>query len=466
MKQDERDMTTGGVQDGQILIVDDDADVLLAAEVVLKKHFGRIVTGSDPRNLPSLLEAGDFDVLLLDMNFSPGQTSGQEGIDWLTRAQQVAPDTKVIMMTAYGGVDTAVKAIKEGASDFVVKPWDNDRLVATVAAATRFSRAARTIRSLSSVQKVLAADSAQTDREIIGNSPAMARVMEQIEKVAATDASVLILGENGTGKELIARAIHAGSARAAGAFVHVDLGAIAEPLFESELFGHKKGSFTDAKEDRPGRFEIASGGTLFLDEIGNLSLQMQAKLLGALQSGSVSRVGSDAPIAVDARIVSATNMPRHDLVNGQLFRQDLLYRINTVEIELPPLRGRPADIEPLVHYYADRFARKYKKDAREITPQTLTRLEQYRWPGNIRELVHAVERAVIMSDGGTLRLDDLVLREHADIAEPGGDLNLEALEARAIRQAIEKHGGNLSQAARELGLGRTTLYRKMAKHGI
>jgi two-component system, NtrC family, response regulator HydG len=459
-------MSAAGVQDSQILIVDDDPDVLLAAEVVLKKHFGRIVTDSDPGRLPALLESDDFDVLLLDMNFSPGQTSGQEGIDWLIRAQQISPDTKVIMMTAYGGVDTAVKAIKEGAADFVVKPWENDRLVTTVAATTRLSQAARTIRSLSSVQKVLNADSGQTDREIIGSSAAMAKVMDQIGKVAATDASILILGENGTGKELIARAIHAASSRSNHAFIHVDLGAISESLFESELFGHKKGSFTDAKEDRPGRFEIASGGTLFLDEIGNLSLQMQAKLLGVLQSQTVSRVGSDTPIAVDARIVSATNMPRHDLLNGQQFRQDLLYRINTVEIELPPLRRRPDDIGPLVHYYAERFAKKYKKGAKRIAPDTLTRLEQYDWPGNIRELVHAVERAVIMSDGTALRLDDLVLRERADPKAPAGDLNLDALEARAIRQAIEKHGGNLSQAARELGLGRTTLYRKMAKHGI
>jgi DNA-binding NtrC family response regulator len=399
------------------------------------------------------------------MNFTVGRTSGQEGLDWLGTVQRVSPDTKVILMTAYGAVETAVKAIKEGASDFVVKPWDNDRLVATVASTLRFSQAARTVRELSSVQQVLSEDSSQIGREIIGRSAAMERVMAQVEKVAATDASVLILGENGTGKELIARAIHRASPRAARTFVHVDLGAIAETLFESELFGHKKGAFTDAREDRAGRFEVASGGTLFLDEIGNLSVQMQAKLLGVLQSRVVSRVGSDTPIPVDARIVSATNMPAEELASAEHFRQDLRYRINTVEITLPPLRERPNDIGPLLEYYTSRFARKYDKTGLAIAPDVLATLSRYHWPGNIRELVHSVERAVIMAEDETLGIDDLLLKHEAAPAE-AADLKLESLEARAIRQAIARHKGNLSQAARELGLGRTTLYRKMAKHGI
>lgn len=456
---------TKRMEQSTVLIVDDDADVLLAAEIVLKRHFGKITTADDPERLPSLLAGGGYDVLLLDMNFTAGRTSGQEGLDWLAAAQRISPDTKVILMTAYGAVETAVKAIKEGASDFVVKPWDNDRLIATVASTLRFSQAARTVRALSSVQRVLNEDTAQIGREIIGGSGAMEHVMSQVEKVAATDASVLILGENGTGKELIARAIHRASSRAGRAFVHVDLGAIAESLFESELFGHKKGAFTDAREDRAGRFEVASGGTLFLDEIGNLSVQMQAKLLGALQSRTVSRVGSDSPIAVDARIVSATNMSPEDLSDAEHFRQDLRYRINTVEITLPPLRERPDDIPPLLEYYTSHFARKYGKGGLALAPDAIVALRQYHWPGNVRELVHSVERAVIMADGDRLRPEDLLLK-HETAPVDAADLNLENLEARAIRQAIARHEGNLTQAARELGLGRTTLYRKMAKHGI
>ena len=455
------------MEDSRVLIVDDDRDVLLAAEMVLKKHFRQVATEPDPTRLPARLGGETFDVVLLDMNFSAGATTGQEGIDWLHAIQGIAPDTKVILMTAYGAVETAVSAIKEGASDFVVKPWENERLVATVAATARFSRAARTVRRLSSVQRVLDEDSSQAGSAIVGRSHAMAHVMEQIDKVAGTDASVLILGENGTGKELIARAIHRASPRADRAFVHVDVGAIAESLFESELFGHRKGAFTDAKEDRAGRFEVASGGTLFLDEIGNLGLQAQAKLLGVLQSKVVSRVGSDTPIPVDVRIVAATNVPRAELASGQGFRQDLLYRINTVEIELPPLRQRTEDIEPLVEYYCARFAQKYQKPPLTVGRPTLEALSHYGWPGNIRELVHAVERAVIMSEDNTLRIEDLVSTRHEPTrAEAAGDLNLGKLEARAIEQAIAKHHGNLSKAAQELGLGRTTLYRKMAKHGI
>jgi len=456
-----------GVQDGQLLIVDDDEDVLLAAQMVLKKHFRQVRTTADPARLPELLAERHYDAVLLDMNFTPGTTSGREGLERLAQIQQTSPDTKVILMTAYGAVETAVTAIKEGASDFVVKPWDNDRLIATVAATVRFSQAARKVRTLSSVQKVLNRDLSQADGEIVGSSRAMADIMNRIDKVAGTDASVLILGENGTGKEVIARAIHRASGRSDNAFVHVDLGAIAESLFESELFGHRKGAFTDARDDRPGRFEIADGGTLFLDEIGNLSLAMQAKLLGVLQSQAVARVGSDRPIPVDVRIVAATNMPPAELVAGQSFRQDLLYRINTVEIALPPLRQRSEDIGPLVDYYMARFAARYDKGPMRIASDTLAALERYHWPGNIRELVHAVERAVIMSENDTLDLDDLILQKTTRTAEATDDeLNLSKLEARAIEQAIAKHNGNLSKAAQELGLGRTTLYRKMAKHGL
>ena len=451
---------------GSILIVDDDADVLLTAELVLKKEFRRIATERDPRRLAAALRGEPFDVVLLDMNFSPGTTSGQEGVECLRTIQKLSPDTKVIFMTAHGGVETAVKAIKEGASDFVVKPWENEKLIATVGATLRFSQAAQAVKDLETRQRELNRYIGAPDAEIVGGSAAIERLLADIQKVARTDASVLILGENGTGKELVARAIHRASVRAGNPFVHVDLGAVPDSLFESEMFGHKKGAFTDAKEDRAGRFEIAAGGTLFLDEIGNLTLPLQAKLLGVLQTGQVTRVGADKPVQIDARIVSATNMARDDLLDKQKFRQDLLYRINTVEIHVPPLRKRPEDIGPLIDHYAQRFAKKYGKSMDPVVGRTLDELREYSWPGNVRELVHAVERAVIMAEDSTLRLEDLIVHSHAAPQDPQQQLNLEALENAAIRQAIAKHGGNLSRAAQELGLGRTTLYRKMAKHGV
>jgi len=460
-------MKNGSVS-GSILIVDDDPDVLLTAELVLKKEFRRVVTERDPRRLAAALRGEPFDVVLLDMNFSPGTTSGQEGVECLRTVEKLSPDTKVIFMTAYGGVETAVKAMKEGASDFVVKPWDNDKLVATVGATLRFSQAAQTVKDLESRQRELSRYLAGApDVEIVGRSQAIERLLGDIQKVARTDAAVLILGENGTGKELVARAIHRASARAGHPFVHVDLGAVPGSLFESELFGHKKGAFTDAREERAGRFEIAARGTLFLDEIGNLTLPLQAKLLGVLQTGAVTRVGADKPVHVDARIVSATNMARDDLLDKLQFRQDLLYRINTVEIHVPPLRERPEDIGLLVDHYAQRFARKYGKNLAPVAARTLEELREYAWPGNVRELVHAVERAVIMAEDSALRLEDLLVGNRAAAPpDPQLELNLEALEKTAIRQAISKHGGNLSKAAQELGLGRTTLYRKMSKHGL
>ena len=456
------------MKSGSILIVDDDADVLLTAELVLKKEFRRVVTQRDPRRLAATLRAESFDVVLLDMNFSPGTTSGQEGVECLRTVEKCSPDSKVIFMTAYGGVETAVKAIKEGASDFVVKPWDNDKLVATVGATLRFSQAAQAVKDLETKQRELSRYMGAPDAEIVGSAPAMQRLLADIQKVARTDASVLILGENGTGKELVARAIHRASQRADNPFVHVDLGAVPGSLFESELFGHKKGAFTDAKDDRAGRFEIATGGTLFLDEIGNLTLPLQAKLLGVLQTGQVTRVGADKPVQVNARIVSATNMARDDLLDKQQFRQDLLYRINTVEIHVPPLRERPEDIGALVDHYAQRFAKKYGKTVAAVGGRTLEELRAYAWPGNVRELVHAVERAVIMAEDSALRLEDLLVHGRAVEApmDPEQQFNLEVLEKNAIRQAIAKHAGNLSKAAQELGLGRTTLYRKMSKHGI
>jgi two-component system, NtrC family, response regulator HydG len=374
-----------------------------------------------------------------------------------------------VLMTAYGGVNEAVHAMREGAADFVVKPWDNAKLVATVSAVARLSRADREVKQLRGQQRALNDLGARDAERIVGQTGGMRQVVADIEKVARTDANVLITGENGTGKELVARAIHRHSLRHEQPFVSVDLGAITETLFESELFGHRKGAFTDAREDRAGRFEAANGGTLFLDEIGNLSLAMQAKLLGALETMMVSRVGSDKLIRVDARVICATNLSPRELRDPERFRQDLLYRINTIEIRIPPLRERAEDIPLLVTHYAQHYARKYGRPALSIPAGALVRLQEYRWPGNVRELKHAVERAVIMSENGNFPLDGIVFSAPATAsAAPAGTgtLNLDALEKLAIQQAIERYQGNLTRAAQALGLGRTTLYRKMARHGL
>jgi DNA-binding NtrC family response regulator len=447
-----------------ILIVDDDAEVLLAAELVLKKAFQNVVTASDPNRIQQLLSGHAFDVILLDMNFSPGATSGQEGIHWLRTAHSLAPDTKVILMTAYGGVEAAVNAMREGAEDFVMKPWDNAKLVATVSAVARLARADREVASLRRRQRSLNEYIGQDVEPIVGNSEALRQVLSSIDKVARTDANVLIVGENGTGKELVARAIHGRSLRRDQVFISVDLGAVSESLFESELFGHKRGAFTDAREDRAGRFEVASGGTLFLDEIGNLSLPMQAKLLGALESMTVTRVGTDRPVKVDARVICATNLTSAELRAPSRFRQDLLYRINTIEIRVPALRERREDIPAIAIHYARLYARKYNKSEPQLSAAALERLKEYDWPGNVRELRHAIERLVIMSDHGPLQLDGVVPATERPTELP--TLNLEALEKQAIQRAIAQHEGNLSKAAQSLGLGRTTLYRKMSRYGL
>jgi two-component system, NtrC family, response regulator HydG len=452
------------LQPCDILIVDDDSEVLLAAELVLKGYFQTVVTASDPAQIKTLLAQRPFDVILLDMNFVVGATSGREGIDWLKAAQAVAPDTKIILMTAYGGIETAVNAMREGAADFVVKPWDNAKLVATVSTVARLARADREVASLQRRQRTLNESPAADIDQIVGDSDALRQVLSRIAKVARTEANVLILGENGTGKELVAREIHRQSLRQGQVFVGVDLGAISESLFESELFGHRRGAFTDAREDRPGRFEIARGGTLFLDEIGNLSLAMQAKLLGALETMTVSRVGSDRPIKIDARLICATNLSASDLRASNQFRQDLLYRINTIEIQVPALRERADDIQAIATHFARIFARKYGKPEPGFDAATMRRLKQYHWPGNVRELRHVIERLVIMSDRGPLHLDDLPF-SRPDASEPV-TLNLEALEKQAIQKAIALHQGNLSKAALSLGLSRTTLYRKMTRYEL
>ncbi len=447
-----------------ILIVDDSPEVLLAAELVLKKKFRSVMTTTDPSHLPTLLAEHTFNVVLLDMNFTLGATSGQEGMDWLRRAQALAPDTQIILMTAYADMEAAVTAMREGAADFVVKPWDNAKLVATVSAVSRLARADREVASLRRRQRTLNEYLGQDLEQIIGSSAALRAVMTSIEKVAQTDANVLILGENGTGKELVARAIHRHSPRQGQVFISVDLGAISETLFESELFGHRRGAFTDAREDRAGRFEVASGGTLFLDEIGNLSLPMQAKLMGALESMTVTRVGSDRPVKVDARVICATNLTAAQLRSPNRFRQDLLYRINTIEIHVPPLRERSEDIAAIAAHYARLYARKYGKPEPVFDAEALDRLRRYHWPGNVRELRHAIERTVILSENGKSTLEGLI--PVSDTPAEADALNLKALEKQAILKAIAQHQGNLSHAAQSLGLGRTTLYRKMTRYGI
>jgi two-component system response regulator HydG len=451
---------------GSILIIDDDRDILLTARIVLKKQFGNIHTETDPGRIVPLIQENSFDVILLDMNFSAGATSGKEGLRWLREIMRVFPAAHVVMMTAYGDIDLAVKAMQEGASDFIVKPWDNQKLLATIINAWRLHQSTREIMELRQKQEFLYHDMDQEFSEIIGNSPRMKVVMDTVNKVAGTDANVLILGENGTGKELIARALHRASGRHAEIFIPVDLGAIPETLFESELFGHVKGAFTDAREDRSGRFEIASGGTLFLDEIGNLSLPLQAKLLSAIQNRAVTRVGSNRDIPVDIRLVSATNMPIHEMAREKTFREDLLYRINTVEIRIPPLRERKEDIPLLADHFKQIYARKYKKDSVRIEQEAYRKLEEYAWPGNIRELQHVMERAIILSDSRVLRPSDFpVSRLAGSPVQPTG-FRMEEVERETIRRALEKFHYNISKTAGELGMARTTLYRKMSRYGI
>ncbi len=455
------------LHDARILIVDDDRHVLKAARLVLKQQFSQIDTLDRPTGLEHRLAQQDFDVILLDMNFSPGATSGEEGLYWLGITRRLAPDTKVILMTAFGGVDKAVDAMRHGAADFVVKPWDNPRLIASMIAAARLAQADREVNRLQSRQQLL--DSEADQHRIVGISKSLQTMLAQIGKVAATSASVLILGENGTGKELVARAIHRQSARRDRGFVSVDVGALSESLFESEMFGHRKGAFTDAREDRAGRFEVASGGTLFLDEIGNLNLQMQAKLLGALETRTITRVGSDRPVPVDVRVICATNLSEREMRDPARFRQDLLYRINTVELRLPPLRDRREDIAMLAEHFAEIYSRKYGKPQLRIDAASIDRLRAWTWPGNVRELRHLIERVVIMSEHPTLQLDG-VLPEQAQAdhlaATTDLPLNLDQLEKLAIERALVLHARNLSRVAQTLGVSRSTLYRKMARHDV
>ncbi len=447
-------------------MIDDDEDVLLAAKMLLKKQNHHVIIEKNPNKIPFLLNNDTYDVILLDMNFSKDITSGKEGFHWLGQILERDPNAVVILITAFGDVEMAVRALKLGATDFVLKPWQNEKLVATISTAIRLKQSYNQVDKLKKAKEMLEEQISKPFSEIIGQSTAIKEVFSMIEKVAKTEANVLILGENGTGKELIARAIHQRSLRKDNSFVSVDMGAITETLFESELFGHKKGAFTDAREDRPGRFELASGGTLFLDEIGNLSMSLQSKLLSALQSRQVTRVGANQPLPVDIRLICATNMPLHKMVQEGTFRQDLLYRINTVEVQVPPLGDRVEDIPMLAQHYLQYYAKKYHKQVTTLAPEAMDKLKRYAWPGNIRELQHAIERAVIMTDSPTLQETDFLLSRSLSSNASANTLNLDDVEKAAIAKALQMHNGNISKAADELGLTRASLYRRMEKYGL
>jgi two-component system, NtrC family, response regulator HydG len=447
-------------------MIDDDEDVLLAAKMLLKKQGHHVIIEKNPNKIPFLLNNDTYDVILLDMNFSKDITSGKEGFHWLGQILEKDPNAVVILITAFGDVEMAVRALKQGATDFILKPWQNEKLVATISTAIRLKQSYNQVDKLKKAKEMLEEQISKPFGEIIGQSTAIKEVFGLIDKVAKTDANVLILGENGTGKELIARAIHQRSLRKDNSFVSVDMGAITETLFESELFGHKKGAFTDAREDRPGRFELANGGTLFLDEIGNLSMALQSKLLSALQSRQVTRVGANQPINVDIRLICATNMPLAKMVQEGTFRQDLLYRINTVEIHVPPLSDRVEDIPMLAQHYLQYYARKYHKQVNNIAPEAMDKLKRYAWPGNIRELQHSIERAVIMTDSPMLQETDFLLSRSLSNNTNSNTLNLDEVEKAAIAKALQMHNGNISKAADELGLTRASLYRRMEKYGL
>jgi DNA-binding NtrC family response regulator len=452
----------------RILVVDDEEDILQAARLLLKRHFASVQTLRDPASLPECARRNAFDVLLLDMNFVAGADDGTEGLKWLKEVLAVDPQAVVVLVTAHGGVEIAVQAMKQGAADFVIKPWENERLVATLMAAVNLRRSRAEVLELRNRNRGLAA-ATHTESELIGTSPAVLRVFDTIRRAAPTDANVLILGENGTGKELVAREIHRRSPRAAEVFLRVDLGALAPQLFESELFGHRRGAFTDAKEDRIGLFRTATGGTLFLDEIGNVPLHLQSKLLTALERREVVPVGATKPEPIDVRVICATNLAPEHLVDPDRFREDLLYRINTVEIALPPLRERREDIPLLLEHFIAHYAQKYNFPAKRLSAVALDELTVHAWPGNVRALRHAVERAVIFSEGAMLEPADfsLVAARRDGAAKPSPESSrLEAVERSAIARELEKHHGNVSRAAEALGLTRASLYRRKEKYGL
>ena len=452
---------------GRLLIVDDDEDILVAARLLLRREFGEIMTLPQPSDIPDMLEQHDFDAVLLDMNFGPGESSGEQGLQWLERILDIDPQMVVVMITAHGSLNTAVEAMKRGATDFIAKPWQNEKVIATVSAAVGLRASRRETRELRQANRLLT----EKSEDLVVASEEMRRVMDVVDRAGPTDANVLILGENGTGKELIARELHRRSQRAERVFLTVDMGSISETLFESELFGHAKGAFTDAKEERLGRFQAANGGTLFLDEIGNLPLSQQAKLLRVLEQRKVTPVGSDRSEDIDVRIIAATNVAPTLLRDADYFRPDLLFRLNTVEITVPPLRDRRDDVLPIAEHYLRIYARKYGDAPRRFSAATEAALREYDWPGNVRALRHAIERAVILASSDILEPGDLQLdsghpAQPAEVAVAPTILNLDHLEKETIQKALRKHGFNISRTPKELGLTRASLYRRMEKHDL
>jgi two-component system response regulator HydG len=443
-----------------ILIVDDDTDVLTAVKLLLKTEAQEVITEKNPENLNWLLQRNQVDLVLLDMNFNCAINTGNEGLYWLKKIKEWKPNVCVIMITAYGDIDLAVRSLKEGANDFIVKPWHNEKLIEAIKLL---------LEKKEGVKPKTAVKSTAGDTSILGESDVMQDIFYKVNKIAPTDANILLLGENGTGKDLMAKAIHERSLRADKPFIKVDVGALTDTLFESELFGHKKGAYTDAREDRTGRFEDAEGGTLFLDEIGNISLQQQAKLLTVLQNRQVTRLGTNKAVNIDIRLICATNLPLSELANENRFRKDLIYRINTVEINMPPLRRRSEDIVILARHFSKMYANKYLKPTMDFDASALQKLKGYNYPGNVRELQYTIERAVIMADDHILHADDLIfsiLENPAEAPVDNDNVPLSIMEKNAILKVIEKHNGNITRAAKELGLTRTALYRRLSKYDI
>lgn len=453
------------MKSNNLLIVDDNRAILNSLKLLLKADYASVKTISNPGLLYTELEKNDTDVILLDMNFKAGINTGNEGLFWLREIKKRAPLVEVVMITAYGDVELAVRSLKEGAADFVLKPWDNEKLKATLEAACRLRNSSLEISDLKSREKILKQDVNRTSELIIGKSAAMDGIIKLVEKIADTEASVLITGENGTGKEMIAREIHRRSGRKNELFVLVDLSTLSESLFESELFGHKKGSFTNALEDKTGRFTMAHGGTLFLDEIGNIPLNLQAKILTVLQTRVLTPVGSNKEIEVDFRLISATNNNLAEMVAGKQFRQDLLYRMNTIQIHLPPLRERTEDIEDLARHFLKKYGKKYNKSHLGIQKNGIEKLKKNPWYGNIRELQHAIEKAVILAEGNELKASDFLFMENNEAALEHTE-TLEEMEKKMIISTLKKNDFNQGITAEQLGITRQTLYNKIKKYGI
>ncbi len=452
---------------GTILIVDDNKSVLNSLNLFLKHKVDKVITCSNPNQILSLLKRENIDLVLLDMNFSAGVNSGNEGIFWLREIHKAAPQMVVILITAYGDIELAVNAMKEGANDFILKPWDNQKLLATILNGIELSQSRKEVSDLKQKTKQLIEDTNTNYQDFIGKSPAMIEMFKTIEKVAKTDANILILGENGTGKEMVARHIHMLSKRSDKIFLGVDLGSLSESLFESELFGHTKGAFTDAREDRQGRFQTASNGTLFLDEIGNISPAMQSKMLSVIQNKTITPIGSNKSTPVDVRLICATNQNLQEMVKQGAFREDLLYRINTIQINIPPLRERGNDIAELANFFLKKYADKYDKPRLSINEKALGKLCDYPWPGNVRELSHCIERAVILSDKDVLSPSEFFLNDDLSFNDLSNNpMTLDEAEKILIGNSIKRNKGNLSNVARELKIGRQTLYRKMEKYNL